>query len=42
MLRHCFLGSGASLERSSSADSAVAAGGCGTGEGAVQHLRLDP
>lgn len=30
------------MERSSSADSAAVAGGCGTGEGVVQHLHLDP
>lgn len=42
MLRHCFWGSGASSGRSSSADSAAAAGGCGTGVGEVQHLRSDP
>lgn len=42
MLRHCFEGSGASWERSGSADSAVAGGGCGTGGGAAQHQHLDP
>lgn len=41
-LRHCFEGSGASWERSSSADSAVAVDGCGTGGGPVQRLHLDP
>lgn len=41
-LRHCFEGSGASWERSSSADSAVAGDGCGTGGGPVQRLHLDP
>lgn len=42
MLRHCFWGSGASSERSSSADSAAAADGCDTGGEAAQHLHLDP
>lgn len=42
MLKHCFEGSGASWERSGSADSAVAGGGYDTGGGAVQHLHLDP
>lgn len=41
-LRHCSEGSGASWERSSSADSAVAGGECGTGGGAVQRPHLDP
>lgn len=42
MLRRCFWGSGASWERSSSADSAAAAGGCGTGEETARYLRSGP
>lgn len=41
-LRRCFWGSGASWERSGSADSAAAEDGCGTGGGAAQHPHLDP
>lgn len=36
------MGSGASWERSSSADNAVAEDGCDIGGGIAQHLHLNP